>query len=776
MTRWIVFALLAAILTAGPVHAVAVPVRTGDHADFTRLVLTLPDSETGWRLRKRGQGYRLTLEAEGIEYDLSESFVRISRERLADLRAVGGDRALDLLLNCGCSVRSFRFGDRHLVVDIQDTKGTGTGHEAHVFGFGLPAVDSPTPRAKLRFARAVPRRTPERFPRPSADAAVSANLPTPRGEDWLGNEGFFERQKQVRTARIKLLEGLGKAATQGLLDPVERVGRQVLRVPDTRERQDSTSAPPSPPAESKGGLPNVNMAAQTSIDQAVEQTFDALRTQASDVRCLTSAAVAIQDWADDRSMAAQLADWRGKLYGEFDKPDIASVTGLARLYLHFGFGAEAEQILKLAQAESPRHDVLFAMARMMDHNSVGRVNPFAGQLTCDGGAALWSLLAEETPEAAGNVNVRAVLQAFSVLPAHLRLHLGPRLNERFIARQDVEASQAILKATERGAEAPDARVHMAEAQLDMSTGDMAAAEKNLDKVVASNSELSPAALVDLIESRHEQGESLREDLAALVGAMAIEHRNEPEGADLRMAHVTARAMTSEFAAAFEALSDLENRDGAGNAAQARSRLVDRLTDRAEDFAFAELMLRKVVLPGKSLEASVENAAANRLVALGFPTEARHLIAEGADGDIGSARRMLRARAAILLGKPRQAEADLLGLKGQEANRLRAEARSMAGEHERAAALLASIGETEEAENAAWLAGSWDRLRSAETDVFRNLTRVVSAPEAPQGDLQLASLDEVTLSESRTLLEESIEARETLRNLLAHFKVQVPQTE
>ncbi len=57
--------------------------------------------------------------------------------------------------------------------------------------------------------------------------------------------------------------------------------------------------------------------------------------------------------------------------------------------------------------------------------------PLAGQQQCEGTVALWSLLSEARLSKDANLN--AIQKANAGLPAHLRMHLGPRLAEILVA-------------------------------------------------------------------------------------------------------------------------------------------------------------------------------------------------------------------------------------------------------------------------------------------------------------------------------------------------------
>ncbi|MCB1329986.1 MAG: hypothetical protein KDK28_11310, partial [Maritimibacter sp.] len=110
--------LLAALLLliAGGAMAQGVPVQSGEHAGFTRLVARI-GADTDWELTRDGRDLRIAFTPEAPAFDLSGVFQRIPRDRLA---AITDDEGLELSLGCDCRVDLSRYQQRYLVIDISD--------------------------------------------------------------------------------------------------------------------------------------------------------------------------------------------------------------------------------------------------------------------------------------------------------------------------------------------------------------------------------------------------------------------------------------------------------------------------------------------------------------------------------------------------------------------------------------------------------------------------------------------------------------------------------
>ncbi|MEC3861837.1 hypothetical protein VK792_11120 [Mesobacterium sp. TK19101] len=107
---WVCWALSATAAT--------IPVRSGEHDDFTRLVLELPVA-MGWALDGSGEALTLRLDQPGHGFDLSTVFDRIPRDRLTGVEQTAPSQ-LSLTLACPCTAEPFLFRDRFLVIDLKD--------------------------------------------------------------------------------------------------------------------------------------------------------------------------------------------------------------------------------------------------------------------------------------------------------------------------------------------------------------------------------------------------------------------------------------------------------------------------------------------------------------------------------------------------------------------------------------------------------------------------------------------------------------------------------
>ena len=112
-------ACLAVLVGASAAGAATVAVRSGAHEGFTRLTMDLP-RRLGWALNGSGARRTLRLDGTDLDFDLSQAFTRIGRDRVRALSGGGEDATLVIDLGCDCDVDGFFAGESLLVIDIAD--------------------------------------------------------------------------------------------------------------------------------------------------------------------------------------------------------------------------------------------------------------------------------------------------------------------------------------------------------------------------------------------------------------------------------------------------------------------------------------------------------------------------------------------------------------------------------------------------------------------------------------------------------------------------------
>lgn len=698
--------MLACWAFPGWVRAADAVVRSGEHGDFTRLVIDMP-TQSDWRLEQNGAQAVLHI-AQGVTgFDVSQAFSRINRNRLSALR-LGDDKGKLLLdLACSCSIQSFLFGQNMLVLDISESPemvspaSAGGPEAAPLLSFG--SISKSEDRTKLPLflpERPIVQKPPVTVPDTDLTTAVKA-------------------------AERRLLAELARAATQGLLEPATPI------VP----KQDITitqSAENLPEPMRKQPVDHVPLRAFTSLDESLMEHMRVDGAVLGNVACLSDSEFAVAEWGGD-GFGSGLAMWRAGLYDELDKVDPVAAVGLARHYLHYGFGAEAR--LAVMMQDRP-HPVLTVLSFLVDGNPPGDQGPLTGQTACSGSVALWAVLALPDEGEHTEIDDQSVVRHFNSLPEHLRQTIGPDLAHRLSRYQYDEAALMVMRRLDLLPHSETASKKMALAQIAEKRGATTDAQVARKAVVEENSWQSPTALADLIASELAAGREILPETADLVAAFAFEHRSGPDADKLAWAEIQARAGAEQFATAFTALEAFENAASQYGTEQ----IFDLLRVNASDEVFLTLILPRLDLAAALLPETA-NGLAKRLLKLGFPAQAAVVLRGAATGANGRERRLLRAEIALALESPRQAEAELLGLSGEDADALRGRARTVAG----------------------------DWLRSDEADD----PTLAALAQMNLPDSQLDENAEGVIARSRALLNRSSEVRQTMDKLLSAFPAVEP---
>lgn len=739
----LLFILLISAATAAPAQSVVI--RSGEHKTFTRLVMKLKDS-ADWSIRRSNRLARVDIDQHEIRFNTTEVFQRIPRTRLLGLTQSGKGAPLELALNCNCEVEGFMQPGNYLVIDVHDPK---------TAEFRLHPELAPSNMAAYSFNLGegrVQRSQSFTGGRRQAEATLlpDPNPPGMAGGDAASGHGLSEQ---------RLLAQIQRAASQGLLTPVTQLKSQSANLVSQK----------AAPAHSPAGpaTPIVNIATTTVIDRDMSGAASAIDQFAKQRECLPAEYVAISDWGDDRPFADQVSRYRIQLFGEFDEVNAEATINLAKAYLHFGFGTEARAVLGLIPERNEQIDVLLALADLLDSRPVARAELFDGQSECPSGLALWSAIVQS--DQVSEIVADAVLESFTQLPRHLRQQLGPRLSRQFNSRGQHDLASGILRAVDRRTDSIGPSHDLAAAEIETATGHTKAAVEKMEKVVASNTEFSPEALINLIDTNKVERRPLRPDFPELAGAYAAEHRLGELGAELRRVHAISLAMAGRFDEAFEVLQKVSELDTELTSDAATNSVLDSLTDDADDVTFLTYVLPRAQTGSSAYSASLETRMAERLLDLGFAAQAYAILDHAKTRSFSERNRLLRAEISLANGLPHRAMIEVLNLASPEASEIRARAMRANGDFETAGQMLLDAERPEIAARNLWLGDAWDRLPSMENPRYRRLAEL-SVQLAKQVEHDDAS---PPLAGARTLLDDSMNTRSGIDEILGALQLPGP---
>ncbi|MFY8144968.1 MAG: hypothetical protein ACOVME_00065, partial [Rhodobacter sp.] len=538
----------------------------------------------------------------------------------------------------------------------------------------------------------------------------------------------------VQGMRLELLQELGRAATAGVIDvddpsfPADQPGSLMIG-PDTEATAHMAIE----------GIPGIEAAPVNTGDPALTPDGGA---------CLPDSDLDIAAWGDDRAFVVQMTEARANLVGEFDRPDPEALARLVRLNLFFGFGAEARNVLASFGTDFPEAPLWTAMAHILDDQAAPSGSPFAGQIDCTGSVALWATLAEPILKPGQGPDAKSVALAFSSLPLHLRRHLGAPLAEKMLSIGDISTAQMIRDAIWRAPGAAGPAAEILEAQLDRERGNLQDAAERLGTLRESGGPGARLALLDLVDTQLEMGQSVDKATIVELGAHLHENQGTELQAPLVRAEMLALASTGDFDAAFSRIPRADAADVEG--------LWAMLAGKGQDSA----LLTHAVLPQDSpvppLDNALRKSIADRLLGLGFADEALRWLPDATDASTAES----LARAELRRGDARTALRGIAGLDGPEINRLRAEALEKLGDQAAAARAFAAAGDPQAEAAALWRAQDWAASAALGSDAVRAALQQLS-PDRPV----LPPDGNAPLAQGRALLEESARTRDAILSLL-----------
>jgi hypothetical protein len=569
--------LVALLWLPAAVPAQSSPLRGGEHEDFTRLTLRI-GSGTGWQLHRVPGGYALELGAAAPQPDLSETWRRIGRTRLAGVERTR--RGLAFRLACDpCHADARLFDGDLLAIDFRD---------------GPPPAGSPFERSPAEAPLPLPRAAAARHGLPLVPPGASGGFALMPGNALdaalaQAEPALDPPAPSAADARRALEAAIARAAERGLVEPVG----------------------PLP-------VPDGPLAAAPGLSIRVPGLAGEVAARPPDP-CDAAPELDLPSWGGAAPFAEEIGAARRAIAPDLERVDDEAVEALARLYVYYGLGREAEALLaELAPGLAARSS-LAGLARIVDGGLPEPPSPFAGLWACASPAALWAMLGQELVPPGEEIERAAVLRSFQALPLHLRRALAPALARRFLAAGELETAGLVVTTATRNRPA-DGEIGLALAEIEAARGALPAAEARLGGLTADPGQTGAEALAALLEMRHSEARPVPEEMAQLAAARAFELQGTPLGGRLQAASVLALAVPGRFAEAARELERAGARRGAEQTAALRAELVRALVARAPDLEFLRLAMAGGVYGTDGLPADLVAAIAGRRADLGFPAE------------------------------------------------------------------------------------------------------------------------------------------------------------
>ncbi|MFC6689099.1 hypothetical protein [Jhaorihella thermophila] len=612
--------ILVALLFPTFAAAAGLKVQSGEHDGFTRLVLPLPSGAV-WDVTEKHRSVEIRILSNDAKFDTSQVFRKISKDRISGIRELEQSGGLILDLACTCTVSSFVESGNYLVVDIKDQTSR-----------------PPQPS----FYRVLPQNTPAyRFlasregPAPEDSESHAPKHPSP---EYARSE-ISRNSREGSTIESILTElGLAKVWRRNLRQHIEAGAAVGLLSRSSAENARNRTRPPAP---KDNPIHSANMqASKTHLElepfntagthlsvKSARQTDIAPFEQAEKTRCGGAHLVDIASWGAPEDFSAQIGSRLPALFSQSGEISKSAAIDLARIFLFWGLGEEAARIVERLPDDDSIVEAILAIAELLQDTNA-RGDYFAGQTNCNSVSAMWATIATVNKDS--KINTKAVLQAFSKLPVHLREVLGSTIATRLKDGGEETAAGVVARMLKH---APDKGVIPAPHARFLGTEstelfDHAGLEGN----ERTNALSAASAVMELIEQNRHSARPVSRELVDLVSSFVVEFRGSTLEPELLRTQAVALSLAGDFPAAMRVVGlDQPTVKKLNNFTDAQLQVLTLLVQRADDIDFLQHALPLTSLQVAALPASLRHSMADRLASLGLDGEARKLaVAEPPD--------------------------------------------------------------------------------------------------------------------------------------------------
>lgn len=555
---WIVF---GQAVTIDASFAQAVIVRSGEHRDYSRLVLKFAHLK-GWKLWRHGTKYELTTSSGNQPIDYSQVFRFIPKTRLqAIMGDPGNGGVIRMIVSQDHHVTATEMLPGKLVVDIR--RGRPDSPDGLVARGGMP---DPTPKAPVRLSSTS-----------SRESYITAKQSVRGGKTVNRTEKFPPGPKRqvvvvpspmpdfrVLRAQEQLIGSLDNALAEGVISRAIRTPPQRVLVPslDFENGASDVKNNAHDPAQPDGGIvasgaisDHLNIKTSTVFDRARNRKLqiDQERSTGGSL-CLDDSHFDMSGWKDSAPVHRQISRLRMSLSDEIDQVDPAVLQKLVRLYVVLGFGTEARALMHAFDIKMPDRSLLTDLSGLLESGKIENSRVLTSQTGCKGAVQLWTFLASGRVPLGQTPDREMISGYFSNLSADLRQRIGPVFGEILLLSGFEEDAHAVARIIARSAGKDHDAFSLFQARLDLKDNHRTQARHILNDLIKKSSQTAPEALIVLARDYLQHGDTVPDRIFLEIGAHAFTLRRSKMGGDLTSLEIKILASRGDQNTAFGLLS------------------------------------------------------------------------------------------------------------------------------------------------------------------------------------------------------------------------------
>jgi len=691
MKFWMILGCLAALL-GSPIVAQTVHVKAAEHDGFTRVVFHMPTNRTA-EFAITARGAELQFDRK-IILDTQGLFSRLYADRVGAVRLETGAQMVRLAKNCDCDIKTFAEGQDMIIFDISDA-----------------APDTANP-----------------LPDPVADAGDAGQT---AATSTLPNLPLLPAQKSTPAfdlggAHLQISAALQRAADRNILTP----NRAHKPATDTTQ----AAAISSPVVTEFTGL-------QIDKNQAMTQNGSA---------CVENPDLEFSQWRAHDDFTTALAKLRQDLISETGRVNTQTAIDLVRLYLSFGLGVEAMEILNTYDLTHPEQQLHHDLALIF----MGKIEPnnmFASSASCGSHAAIWGILAGH--DLAGQrLDTAAIQLAINALPREIRDYFGPKIIEKLVDADFIDLAENLSLQIKQRSDQITPDLELAHSEILADQGQVQEATATLENLAQNFTTISPKALIALIDLKAKQNQPAPPKLALVAEALAWENADTELAPKLQQTDAIAHLLAADFDRAVQKFFT----------APMDQNFASQFLDLAVESLPAEQFLKTTIAPPVAVKSKITQSVslkiAQRLIDYGLHDAATQYFSQRPLGDIRNAQAVLQARILADRQDYDQAAALLRDLDSPQSLSLRAKIAGLSQDWD-TATTLADTQDSQALLNATALAKT-TVIKPEVSQPIQSLINAVQSAPAPETD--------AVLGNTQTQIETSRALRQSLGGILENL--------
>tara|TARA_R110002012_G_scaffold53029_4_gene136313 strand:+ start:6180 stop:8159 length:1980 start_codon:yes stop_codon:yes gene_type:complete len=448
--------LVMIMFTITPIVAAGapLPVKTGDHASFTRLVILANDG-VEWEARRDSDKVIIRIESNTDGFDISEAFDRIGKGRMNAIIAT--DDTLEIGVNCDCYISNFLDSDRNIVIDISDAGTSILGR----------LLETHTPKLEVEVV----------------------DQEKEKRDRSLGTQEFptVKATPDLASFQKRLLVNMGQLGTASILVPDKTIHGEL-------DRQTAKIDP----AKSRNifEIENSNIFLPNFIERSVESR----KADAKSKSCVKDKSLSFKMSVDNEFDLLSLPEL-AKFTDDAGNIDQRIATAYAKKLIGLGLGAEAKQAIELIKEKTTEVLILSVIGDILENGSSENMGLIEENDECISDLIFWNIIGGTKTDHISDEKLHKSLIYFNDLSSALRKYLFQPFLDGLNRLGRSDAVPVVLDTLARVKPSQSTEIKLEELRYQLNQNEPNEARNILDDIAAGSQIDTPKDFVSIMSAK-----------------------------------------------------------------------------------------------------------------------------------------------------------------------------------------------------------------------------------------------------------------------------------